>query len=266
MLGVFRQEIKMQRGSWLVWTLAVLCLAAVYVSVYPAFASDAKVVTETFAKLPQAVKNAMGTGGFRLLNFPGFFANVLPIFMLAGGIQAASLGISMTNRDRIAGTSDFLLSKPLGRSRIFWQKLFANLILLLATSAALIGGIYLGSRLINVDSFSSSTYLMVMAAFTFVQCWFLAVGVAIAQIAGRIRNSIGVSIALCFGLFVLAMFSSVVGDETIRYLTPYKYIDLLKVVQEHTYDIPHLIVGVAIIIVGTALGWLLYTHRDVEAA
>lgn len=263
---VFRQELRMQRGSWITWTIVLLCLAAVYLSIYPAFAHDAKTVTEAFANLPQAIKNAMGTGGFRLLNFPGFIANVLPIFMLAGGIQAVSMGISMLNRERLAGTSDFLLTKPVARSGVFWQKLLANLCILGVTSLMLIGTLYIGSHLVKADSFSTKTLLMVMAAFNLVQCWFLAVGIAISQLVGRIRNSIGLSIALCFGLFVLAMFSSVVGDETIRYLTPYKYIDLLKVVQEGSYEPAHLIVWLAVVVVAIGGSWLLFRHRDVESA
>lgn len=47
-----------------------------------------------------------------------------------------------------------------------------------------------------------TTFLMVMAAFSLVQFWFLAVGVLISQVAGRIRNSVGLSITLCFGLFI----------------------------------------------------------------
>ncbi len=266
MLAVFRQELRMQRGSWITWTIVLLCLAAVYLSIYPSFAHDAKTVTEAFAKLPQAIKNAMGTGGFRLLNFPGFIANVLPIFMLAGGIQAVSMGISMLNRERLAGTSDFLISKPVARGSIFWQKLFANLCILLVTSLALIATLYIGALAVKADDFSTKTFLMVMAAFTLVQCWFLAVGIAISQLIGRIRNSIGLSIALCFGLFVLAMFSSIVGDETIRYLTPYKYIDLLKVVQDGNYEPAHLFVWLVVVVVAIGSSWLLFRRRDVESA
>ncbi len=266
MLTVYRQELRMQRGSWVTWTVVLLCLATIYLSVYPAFAHDAQAVTEAFGRLPQAIRNAMGTGGFRLLSFPGFIANILPIFMLAGGIQAVSMGISMLNRERLAGTSDFLLTKPLTRSSVFWQKLLANLSILAITSIVLVATLLIGAHLANAEDFSTKTFLMVMAAFSLVQCWFFAVGIALSQGIGRIRNSIGVSIALCFGLFVLAMFSSVIGDETIRYLTPYKYIDLMKVVQDATYDTGHLVVATIIVVVCFMGSWAVFKRRDTESA
>lgn len=266
MLAVFRQEFRLQRGSWIAWTIALIGLAAVYISVYPAFAKDAQAVTEAFSKLPQAIKNAMGTGGFQLLNFPGFIANVLPVFMLGGGIQAIGMGIAMLNRERLAGTSDFLLTKPLTRSNVFWQKLLANGGMLALTSFILITTLYTGAHVVKAESFSITTFLMVMAAFTLVQFWFLAVGALISQVAGRIRNSVGLSIALCFGLFILAMFSSIVGDEAIRYITPYKYIDLLKVVQDGAYEPMHLVVWLVVVTGSIVISWQLFRQRDVETA
>lgn len=44
--------------------------------------------------------------------------------MLGGDIQAISMGIAMLNRERLAGTSDFLLTKPLNTLECILEKLF----------------------------------------------------------------------------------------------------------------------------------------------
>ena len=264
-MNIYRQELKMLRGSFVVWTLSLLAIATVYLSIYPAFASDVDVVREAFSHLPAAVKQAMGTGGFEIFTFPGFFANILPIFLLAGGIQAMNMGVTLANREKLAQTTDFLLAKPAGRSRIFMQKLLAHLSVITLTNVILIGSIYAGSQIIDVGDFSTQTFLMVMAVFTGIQLWFLAVGMAASALVGRIRAVVGISMATVFGLFVLSMFGSVIGDEVIRYITPFKYVDLLEVVKSQTYELPHLIVWASIIIFCIGLSWTIYKRKDIHS-
>lgn len=264
-MNIYRQELKMLRGPFVVWTLSLLALATIYLSVYPAFAKDADLVTQALAHLPPAIKHAMGTGGFQIFTFPGFIANVLPILLLAGSIQTMNMGITLANREKLAQTTDFLLAKPVDRSRIFLQKLLAHLSVIALTNIILIGYIYAGSQITDAGDFSMQTFLMVMAVFTGIQLWFLAVGMAISALTGRIRAVVGISMATVFGLFVASMFGSVVGDETIRYIAPFKYVDLLEVVKSQTYELPHIIVWASIIVVCIGLSWIIYQRKDIHS-
>lgn len=264
-MNIYRQELKMLRGSFVVWTLSLLAIATVYLTIYPAFANDVTVVKEAFSHLPDAIKHAMGTGGFEIFTFPGFIANILPILLLAGSIQAMNMGITLANREKLAQTTDFLISKPVGRSRIFWQKLAAHLTVLALTSTLLITYVYVGSQLAGAGDYSTQTFLMIMGVFAGIQLWFLSVGMGVSALVGRIRAVVGVSMATVFGMFVLSMFGSVIGDENIRYVTPFKYVDLLEVVKSQTYEISHIIVWAAIVILGIVISWAIYQRRDVHA-
>ena len=264
-MNVFIQECKMLRGTFIVWTLSLLALATIYLSVYPAFARDTDVVMQALAHLPDAVKHAMGTGGFEIFTFPGFFANILPILLLAGSIQAMNMGITLANREKLAQTTDFLLAKPVGRSKIFAQKLLAHLSVIVLTGVILISYTYVGSQLAGAGDYSKQTFLMIMAVFSGMQLWFLAVGLATSAIVGRIRAVVGVSMATVFSMFVLSMFGSVIGDEAIRYLTPFKYVDLLEVVKSQTYELPHVLVWAVIVVVGIGISWVIYQRKDIHA-
>ena len=264
-MNIYRQELKMLRGSFLVWILSLLAIATVYLSIYPAFANDVDVVKEAFSHLPPAIKHAMGTGGFEIFTFPGFIANILPILLLAGGIQAMNMGVTLANREKLAQTTDFLISKPVGRSRIFGQKLLAHLTILAATSMILITYLYVGSQVVGAGEYSMQTFYMILAVFTGIQLWFLSVGMAVSALVGRIRAVVGVSMATVFGMFVLSMFGAVVGDENLRYITPFKYVDLLEVVKSQTYETSHIVVWAAIVVVAITLSWLIYRRKDIHA-
>jgi ABC-2 type transport system permease protein len=264
-VNVFWQELKMLRGSFVVWLCAFIGIATIYISVYPAFAHDTEVVMNAFAKLPDAIKQAMGTGGFAVLTFPGFIANVLPILLLAGGMQAMNMGITLANREKLAQTTDFLLTRPVSRARVFSAKLLAHLVVIATTGVLLTWYIYASARFAGAEEFSLHTFLMIMAVFSGIQAWFLAVGMSISALVGRIRSLVAVSMAVVFGLFIFGMFGSVIGDETIRYVTPFKYVDLLRVVTDQSYDTMHLVVWASIVVIGIALSWTLYVRKDVRA-
>lgn len=261
-MNIYRQEFRMLRTSALIWFIVLVLLALIYLSIFPSFARDADTVREVFAKLPAAVRGAMGTHGFELFSFPGFFANVLPVFLLAGGIQAMNMGITMTNREKLAGTDDFLLTKPVGRSVIYFQKLLAHLTILFFIGGGLMTVIGIGGHLVAKDEFSNTMLLLVLLVFPAIQLWFLLFGSLVANALGRIRSVAGISMATVFALFILGLFGTVVGDETIRFMTPFKYFDLLAIVTTQTYEPTYLALWIGTIFVCLLISWQFYLRRD----
>lgn len=265
MMNVYRQELKMLRGSFIVWTAAALALATLYIAVYPAFAKDADSLQQVFANLPAAAKSALGAGLFDMFTFVGFFANVSFVFMLAFAIQAMNIGISMTNREALARTTDFLLTKPLTRSRIFGQKLLASLTVLFATSGIFIMYFFAGGKIVGAEPFDHKVFFMVYGVLVGLQLWFLSVGVVVAQLRRRVRSVISLSLGIVLALFVLGLFGSMADDKLMRYVTPFKYIDLIKVIQHAQYETPYVVLWAAIVLLSLGVGWLLYRKRDVPA-
>ena len=264
-MNIYRQELKMLRGSFIVWMLSLLALATIYLSIYPSFAHDTKTITDLFARMPEGYRNIFGAGGFSIFTFLGFIANVLSILLLAGAVQAMNMGISLANRERLAQTTDFLIAKPVSRSRIFAQKLGAHLTVLSLTSMTLIGYVYAGSQLAGAGDFSLTTFLMIMAIFTGIQLWFLSVGMLVSALKGRIRAVVGVSMATVFGLFVLGLFGSAVNDTLIRMISPFKYVDLVEVITTQRYDMAYIWLWAGVVVGGIAVSWLLYRGKDIHA-
>lgn len=263
-MNIYLQELRMLRGSFVVWMLSLLALAALYLSVYPAFSHDTQTLTEMFAHMSDAYRNIFSAGGFEIFTFLGFLANILSLLLLAGGIQAMNMGITLANRERLAQTTDFLLAKPVARWHIFGYKLLAHLTVLATTSLILITTVYVGAHAMGAGGFSMQTFLMIMGVFTGLQLWFFAVGLAVSAIAGRIRAIVGVSTATVFGSFVLGLLGSVIGDEAIRYVTPFKYVDLVEVLMHQTYDTAYIIVWAAVIVVSIGFSWTAYQRRDIR--
>lgn len=255
----------MLRGSFIVWTGTLLILATVYLSVYPSFAKDADALRELVNNLPAAAKHFLGVGAMDMFTFVGFFANVSTVFMLALAIQAMNIGISMTNREALARTADFLLTKPVTRTRVFTEKLLASLTVVLATSTIFILYFYLGGKFVDSGSYNQKAFWMICGVLVGVQLWFLTVGILVAQLRGRIRSVIGLSLSIVLALFVLGLFGSAVNDQAVRLITPFKYIDLVKVISYAQYEAGYVLLWLVVAAGSCLAGWWLYKHRDVPS-
>lgn len=264
-MNVYRQELKMLRGSFIVWTVTALLLGTLYLTIYPSFAKDADTLRQILAHVPAAAKNFMGAGFMDMFTFNGFFANISTVFMLTFAIQAMNIGISMTNRESLARTTDFLLTKPLTRSQVFIQKLLASLTVLLATSALFILYFFVGAKIAGAGAFDHTVFFMICGVLVGLQLWFLGVGILVAQLRRRIRSVISLSLSIVLALFVLGLFGSMVDDKLMRFITPFKYIDLSKVITNRQYELNHVMLWAAIVVISTAAGWLLYKRRDVPS-
>ena len=78
----------------------------------------------------------------------------------------------------------------------------------------------------------------------------------------KIKSTVPVALAAGFGLFVLGLFGAVVDDEKIRYLSPFKHVDFLYVVNHAAYEWRYLLVGLATLLIALVVSYIMYTRRD----
>lgn len=266
MLNVFFYELKALRYRTLLWIIAITLMLALYLSIYPAFASDVEALKKTFANIPPAFQHMMGVGVMQMFSFLGFFGNIFPFITLLGAIQAAVTGLTMLSKEQTSKTTDFLLTKPQTRTWIFLQKHDAGFLSLLVAQTVLVGIAFLVAAVVNVGEFDHTRFLMFWGSFALIQFWFYALGLLLSQIVKKIKSVTPLALAVSFGFFVVAMFGMIVGDDAVRWLTPFRLVDYKKIVLDGAYDIGHILFGLVCIIIFTAASYVIYTRKDVPSA
>ena len=266
-MNIFAFELKAIRTSTILWVAATLMLVSLYMSIYPAFAKDADAFLELVKNIPQAMNHIMGAGvDTMLFSFLGFFANVFPFITLIGAIQAAILGFTVLSKEQLAETTDFLLTKPVTRASIFWQKFLAGATALAVTQLAVAVGAFLLASWFDAGDFDRGQFAMFWGAFAVIQFFMFTLCLFISQVAKKIKATTPPAIGLSFGLFLFALFALVIGDDTVRWLTPFRFIDYQKIITEGTYDPAHILYAAAIIIAFVVASNIIYTRKDVPAA
>jgi ABC-2 type transport system permease protein len=68
-----------------------------------------------------------------------------------------------------------------------------------------------------------------------------------------------------FGFFILSMLGSVIGDEAVRWISPFQYFDLPAIVKNGTYEAPYMITGAIFVLAAIVTSYIVYIKKDVHS-
>jgi ABC-2 type transport system permease protein len=235
-------------------------------SIFTGFASDADVLNDVLAELPEEYLMAFGMDGLDMSTVLGYYGISLLFSQICVSIQAANYGFSLVSVEERELTADFLLTKPVGRTKILTSKLLAALTSLAITniviwvSSFVFISVYRDGRL-----YETKTLVLLLLTITFLQLFFLTVGMLISLLLRKIRNVTPFSMGLVFGLYILNAFGGMIGDDKLTYITPFKHFDANDIVKNAAYDLPLVSISVAVIVISVVGSYLLYARRNIHS-
>lgn len=265
-MNIFRRELTMMRTGWVLWTAALCGVLLMYIALYPTFSSDAEVTKKIFENVPPAIRAALKIDVDTMLSFLGFFAFTFTNITLMAAIFAMHTGVSILSRESRSKTTDFLLTKPRSRTGIFVQKYSAGLLVILITWGVMTATAFGLAKAFGAGDFSSGRFGLLMLALLIIQLWFFGCGMFAAQVVRRVKSTIPVTLAVVFGFFMVGMLGAILGDEKLRYLSPFEFFDYVDIAAGKGYEPIFSIVAVVSFVIMLAVTYMLYVKRDVKAA
>ncbi|MEK6266588.1 MAG: ABC transporter permease [Clostridium sp.] len=264
-MNMFLHELKAYRKSTIIWTCSLTTFVVLFLSMFPAFSKE----VETFKKLmegfPEPLRKALGLSVDSMSSILGFYAYVFLYITLCGAIQAMNLGTSIISKETSGKTVDFLLSKPVTRSKIMTSKLIAAVTCLVITNATYLVVASVMASIVKTADYSYKIFFMLSITLFFVQLMFLSLGVIISVMASKIKSVIPISLGTVFAFFFIGMLASTTGDGALRYITPFKYFDTSYIIKNSSYDTPFIIIEIAFIIVAITASYFVFAKKDIHA-
>ncbi len=265
-MNIFRQEFKMHLRSVITWSVALVALIFVYVSLLSSIAVDAELLNEMMANFPDELLTAFGMNGLDLSTVPGYFSFVFLFAQICLAIQAANYGFSLVSVEEREWTADFLLAKPVKRTQILTSKLLVALTGLTITNAVVWISSFVCINLFKGDkTYEARPVLLLLGSIVVFQLFFLTVGLVVSLLVKRVRSVTPYSMALAFGMYVLSVFGDMLGESVLEKITPFKHFEPTYIVQHEAYDLPLVLISVAVIVVSLVGSYVLYTRRDIPA-
>ena len=266
-MNIYLHEFKMNLRSVVTWSISLILMIFIFTSIYSGFADQAEVLNRALEDFPPEFLMAFGMDGLDMSTVLGFFGIIFLFVQLCVSIQAANYGFSLVSVEEREMTADFLLTKPVGRTRIMTSKLLAAISSLAITnlvvwvSSFLFINIYRGER-----PYDAKTLVLLLITITFLQLFFLMVGMLISLLPRKIRSVTPYSMGMVFGLYLLNAFGGMIGDDKLSYITPFKHFDANYIIRNGNLDLPLVLISVSVIIISVVGGYLLYTRRNIPTA
>lgn len=264
-MNIFIHELKTYRKSTIIWSLSLIAIMIIFMSMYATFAEDAKGFMKIVENYPEAIRNAMGFNQENFFTILGFYSFPLSFITLCAAIQAMNLGTSIINKEVREKTADFLLTKPVTRTKILTAKLLAAFVSIGVTNIFYFAAASFVALQVQTDDFSLKIFLLLSLTIFFIQLIFLSLGIIISVIVQKIKSVLTVSLATVFAFYFVGMFSDTTGDEVKRYFSPFKYFDTAYIMKHSSYETTFLIAGAVIIILAIATSYVVYSKKDIHA-
>lgn len=269
-MNVFLREIVAYRRSTLIWMVSLGCLVALFViGMYPAFTTDVAAAKVLLGKLPEAVRAAFDISLSNFFTIFGFYAYFLSFATVAGAIQAMNVGAGSIAKEFAGKTADFVLSKPITRPKVLTAKLAAAFVSVVATSAAFAGVGYVSALIVTSGTSEKvplGTFVMLSLTLFFVQLFFLALGALFAVLIPKIKTAVAVSLPTVFSFFIVGMLGEVLGNDKVRYITPFKFFDTMYIIENAAFEGRYLILEAVLIVAFVAATYVIFLRKDIRAA
>ena len=262
-MNIYKHEFKMNLKSVAIWSVSITILILVYMSLFSSFAADAALLNEMMDKFPKELLMAFGMEDIDLSTVLGFFGLVFLFCQICLAIQAANYGFSLVSIEERELTADFLLAKPVGRTKILTSKLLSAITGLTITNIVVWISSFLCIQLFRGGrEYDPQPLVLLLLSIVVFQLFFLCVVVVISLLVKRVRNVTPYSMALAFGMYVLNAFGNMIGEDNLEIVSPFKHFEPHYILANGTYNLPLALISLAVIIVSVAASYVLYSKRN----
>jgi ABC-2 type transport system permease protein len=232
---------------------------------YQGIVKDAQEFKELLGAYPPAIRAVLGINLDYITSLLGFYAFIFSFIIICGAIQAMNLGLSILSKEARERTADFLLVKPVSRSSIVSAKLLAALISIVITNILFITLTVLLANLTNTD-FSVKLFIMINLSMFFVQIIFAAIGMVISVFFKKIKTVLPLSLGVVFGFYFIGAFLVTDNSDKVeRIFSPFKYFDVIYIIDNASYEAFYMIIGAAIVVVSIVASYIIYNKKDIHA-
>lgn len=265
-MNIIGFELKSQRKSTIFWILSLIALAALYLSMFPLIAQDGEEYKNLLANYSPTIREMLGIQIDYLTSLFGYYSMIFSFVLLGGAIQAMNLGLSLLTKESRERTADFLFVKPISRTTVMTAKLIAAFLLLIITNTVFFGGSFLLATLVKQEDFEFGTFLLINLTLLSVQIIFFSLGLVISVFFRKLKAVLPLSLGIVFGLYLAgSLLTTGEHGNIVRYFTPFKYFDILYIIQNRSYEFSYFLTGLAVTVISIAVSYIIFVRKDIHA-
>lgn len=260
-MTLMRFEMKRSRISLAVWTAAIALLLVICLVIFPDMKSQVNELNAAFSSMGSFTE-AFGMDRLNFGELMGFYGlecgNILGI---GGAFFAAYIGVSSLAGEEKNRTAEYLLTHPVSRSRIVFEKLLCIFCQILILNVVSILTSMIVVRAIG-ESLQMKEFLLLHAAYLLLQAEIAAVCFAIS--AALRKSGIGAGLGLAAVLYFLNIIANITEDaEWLKYITPFGYAEAADIITNAEIAPLPAAIGCIVTAAGIAAAFIIYNRKDI---
>ncbi|MEL7655529.1 MAG: ABC transporter permease subunit [Bacillota bacterium] len=264
-MNIFIRELKAHRRSLILWSIAILFMIISAIGKFSAYAESGQSMNELLSQIPKSIKAVLGMGSFDLTTISGFYGMFYLYIVLMAAIHASMLGANIIAKEERDKTAEFLLVKPVSRGKVITAKLLASLfniivfnLVTLILSIALLGKYGSGEDI-------TGEIIILMVGMFLLQMIFLFIGTGIAAAGRHPKSAASIATAVLLVSFILSSAINMSSKlEGFKYITPFKYFEAEKLLNEDGFQPVFLGLSFVIIAILVCVTYIFYKKRDMK--
>lgn len=259
--SVYLKTLYNLRWQLLSWTAFVVFVSYLTMALFDSFNQTG--IDSIVNSVPDSLKSLVGSvDDFKTI--PGFIGQQIfgPNVVILTIIMSVLLYTTTTASEEDDGRLQTLLSFPVTRTSVFWQKWLAVATVIAIVCASIIAGIGLG--LAGIDKTADLTRILESTlACTLMNLAYGTIAFATAMITGKKGWTIAIGSGYAAISFIISSLAPAVDKlSTVDRFSIFHYYNNPQIMQ-HGLDTKHVYILLAVIIVSLALSWYRFTRRDI---
>jgi len=265
-MNIYIYEMKIQFKSFIIWTVALLLTMYIFMGgIYPVFQKSAVDVLKVMEGFPKQFTQVFGFQMLSMFSYDGYYSFAFGYIGLVAGIFAVVVSLSIFAREKRAKCLDFLVTKPISRTKIFGVKLLACFTIIGATNVIYVVGNMIMFKQNNQNSDITGRFILASFGIFFTQLVFLAIGLFLATFSKKIRSVSGLATAIGFFAFILSALSNIIDEEVVNLIAPLKYFEPSNVMERGCFEVKYMLAAVVLIVFCTVTSYIRFCKSDLHA-
>ena len=258
------QTMKDYRKTTIIVALLFMVMAVMYAGMFPSFKSSLEEMAASGAF--DAFSQYFGPAAMDMATYVGFLnLELYQIFwVVILGIILGFIAASQISKEIEGKTIDLLMSNPVSRKQIVFEKFvgliplvlivnFATMLAVMGTTAAI--GESLNFYYLFITHLVSIPYFLAL----------IAIGILISVIIDEKMKAGFVFIGFLMGMYVIDIVSKTAPDyESIGYASIIHYVDLYDTIKYGKVDVSGVFVLIAVITVCLLISMIYFEHKDIK--
>ncbi len=264
--NLFLMEMKRNAFSLIIWMIAITLLISLTMSVYPTFLQNQSKIVGMMSLVPKGALQFKGISNFNdLLSVMGFYSvNNIIYMMVLGSIFAIVLSSNILLKEEYNKTAEYLLTRPLTRSEIFFSKLAVLLLYVFMLNMATSLAGFISIELVRKGTFSIRAFLILSLNTLLLNLLFGAIGLFLSTLVKRPKPVTTFSIGLVLIFYFIYTLSKITeGASKIGYLSPFKFVSMDAFDPAYKLGFWNLMYFLGISLLLTAISYRLYCRKDI---